>query len=46
MVKRKKGQIVLDQLRTIDKTRLGSRIATLNERDGEKVKSVLFQMFQ
>src|SRR5690554_7739483 len=41
MVKRKKSQIVLDQLRTIDKVRLGARIATLNERDSEKVKSVL-----
>ena len=46
MVKRKKGQIVLDQLRTIDKVRLGSHIGTLNERDGEKVKSVLLEMFQ
>ena len=41
----KQGKIVLDQLRTIDKSRLVSRLGTINENTREKVISVLQEMF-
>lgn len=46
LVKRKQGQIALDQLRTVDKRRLGAKISVLNETKISEVKSVLQIMFQ
>ena len=43
--KRKKGQIVLDQIRTIDKTRLIKNIGTLDSATQFKVISLLQQLF-
>ena len=43
--KRKKGQIVLDQLRTLDKTRLIKRLGTIDPKTQIEVISVLQQMF-
>ncbi len=43
--KRKKGQIVLDQIRTIDKTRLIKNLGTLDSETQLKVISVLQQLF-
>ena len=41
----KKGQIVLDQIRTIDKSRLIRKIDTLSKTTQKKVLSVLLEMF-
>jgi mRNA interferase MazF len=41
----KKGQIVLDQIRTIDKRRLSKKIGTLNTPTSKKILSVLQEMF-
>jgi mRNA interferase MazF len=43
--KRKKGQIVLDQIRTIDKTRLLKHLGTLDSETQLKVISVLQRLF-
>ena len=42
----KKGQIVLDQIRTVDKTRLVKRIGRLKKSTYEKVVSTLQEMFE
>jgi len=42
---KKKGQIVLDQIRTIDKTRLVKNLGTLDSETQLKVISVLQQLF-
>jgi mRNA interferase MazF len=42
---RKEGQIVLDQLRTVDKTRLVRRLGRLDGRTHPKVLAVLAEMF-
>ena len=44
-VKQKKGHIVLDQLRTIDKTRLIKKIGTLDSETQLKVISALQRLF-
>ena len=44
-VEGKQGQIVLDQIRTIDKSRLIKRIDTLNKNTQKKVLNVLAEMF-
>ena len=44
-VEEKQGQIVLDQIRTIDKSRLIQKIHTLNKSTQKKVFSVLAEMF-
>lgn len=44
-VEGKRGQIVLDQIRTIDKSRLVRKVATLNKNTQKKVLSVLIEMF-
>jgi mRNA interferase MazF len=44
-VKGKQGQIVLDQIRTVDKIRLIKKIDTLNRITQSKVISVLQEMF-
>jgi mRNA interferase MazF len=44
-VEGKQGQIVLDQIRTVDKIRLVKRIDTLNKLTQTKVLNVLREMF-
>ena len=41
----KQGQIVLDQIRTVDKQRLVKRLGRLNEATADKVLAVLGEMF-
>ena len=43
--KGKKGQIVLDQIRTIDKARLVKRLGTLDPKTGQATLAVLQEMF-
>lgn len=42
---RKKGQIVLDQIRTVDKTRLIKRLGKLDQATARKALGVLQEMF-
>lgn len=42
---RKKGQIVLDQIRTVDKTRLVKRLGKLDTNTAAKTLTVLQEMF-
>ena len=39
------GQIVLDQIRTVDKTRLFRRLGQINEHTAQKVLDVLAEIF-
>jgi mRNA interferase MazF len=41
----KSGQIVIDQIRTVDKVRLVRRLGALDARTAERVLSVLGEMF-
>jgi mRNA interferase MazF len=41
----KSGQVVLDQIRTVDKARLVKRLGRLDRRTAERVLSVLGEMF-
>ena len=41
----KKGQIVLDQIRTVDKSRLVKKLGSISSSAEEKVLSVLHEMF-
>ena len=43
--KKKKGQIVLDQIRTIDKTRLIKKLGSINPETQAEVISVLQRLF-
>jgi mRNA interferase MazF len=43
--KGKNGQVVLDQIRTIDKTRLVKKLGRLDKRSAEKVLTVIAEMF-
>jgi mRNA interferase MazF len=43
--KGKSGQVVLDQLRTVDSARLTSKLGRISERTGSEVLSVLQEMF-
>ncbi|MDT5122312.1 MAG: mRNA interferase MazF [Acidobacteriota bacterium] len=43
--RRKQGQVVLDQIRTVDKTRLVKKLGMLDKQTQEKVLSVLSEMF-
>ena len=43
--KGKRGQIVLDQLRTVDKTRLVRKLGTITRPTQQEVLSVLAEMF-
>lgn len=43
--KGKQGQIVLDQIRTIDKARLVKRLGVIDPKTGQAVLSVLQEMF-
>jgi mRNA interferase MazF len=40
----KKGWIVLDQMRTVDKKRLTRRLGTIDKKTIQKVKAVIKQM--
>ena len=42
----KKGQIVLDQLRTVDKARLEKKLGSLTERIAKTVSRLLIEMFE
>jgi mRNA interferase MazF len=42
---KKKGQIVLDQLRTIDKVRLVKKLGTIDSKDQLEVISILQRLF-
>jgi mRNA interferase MazF len=39
-----KGSVMLDQIRTIDKTRIGSMLNKLNQKEIAEIKSVINQM--
>lgn len=43
--KGKKGQVVLDQLRTVDKARLIRRLGRLDAKTGAEVLTILQQLF-
>jgi mRNA interferase MazF len=45
-IQRKNGQVVLDQIRTIDKLRLGKKMGRLNQDTALEVKRVLREMFE
>ena len=40
------GQVVLDQIRTVDKERLVKKLGQLSPADGDRVLAVLNEMFQ
>ncbi|MFH1022634.1 MAG: type II toxin-antitoxin system PemK/MazF family toxin [Planctomycetota bacterium] len=42
----KQGQIVLDQIRTVDKARLVKRLGQLTATSGDRVLHILSEMFQ
>ena len=42
---RRKGQVVLDQVRTVDKSRLGKRLGVLPQARAREVAGVLEEMF-
>ena len=42
----KKGQIVIDQIRTIDKTRLIKKISTINETTSKKIYETIVAYFK
>ncbi len=42
---RKNGQVVLDQIRTVDKTRLVRRLGKISDRAAREVLTVLDEMF-
>ena len=42
---KKKGQIVLDQIRALDKSRLVKRLGRIDKRTADKVLQVLLEMF-
>lgn len=44
-VKKKKGQIALDQIRTVDKVRIQKKLAILKETDQIKVLNLLAEIF-
>jgi len=43
--RRKTGQIVLDQIRTVDKTRLVQRLGKIDEDTARQVLALLGEMF-
>ena len=43
--KGKSGQVVIDQIRTIDKVRLVKKLGRLDKRSAEKVLDILAEMF-
>lgn len=45
LVQDKNGSIAVDQIRAVDKSRLGSRVGMLMKREIEELKDVLQEMF-
>lgn len=45
LVKNKKGQVALDQIRTIDKIRIKNKLTVLKEKEQEEVFRILKEMF-
>jgi len=45
LMEREKGQIVLDQIRTVDKTRLVKKLGSIDAGTQEEVISTLAEMF-
>jgi len=45
-INKKKGQVALDQIRSIDKSRLSNKMDSLSKVSVEKVKGVLIEMFK
>lgn len=45
-VNNRKGQIVLDQIRTLDKSRLGQRMTTLDAKTVKQLKQLLWTIFE
>jgi mRNA interferase MazF len=43
--RRKTGQVVLDQIRTVDKTRLVRRLGTLDSPTADRVLAILAELF-
>ncbi len=43
--RRKRGQVVLDQIRTVDRTRLVERLGRIDDATAHKVLAVLSEMF-
>ena len=43
--RRKAGQIVLDQIRTVDKTRLVKRLGTIDSATADRVLAILGELF-
>jgi mRNA interferase MazF len=41
----KEGQVILDQIRTVDKTRLVKKIGKVNKITSDKILSLLIEMF-
>jgi len=46
VVDKKNGEIALDQIRSIDKTRLGKKLTTLNKDTADNIKVALLTMFK
>ena len=46
MVAGKEGEVVIDQLKAVDKSRIGSYLASLKEIEIMRIKDVLHQMFE
>ena len=46
MVDNKLGEIALDQLRCVDKTRLKNRLATLSTEKSKELRNLLHQLFE
>ncbi len=44
LIQGRNGQVMIDQIRTIDKSRLLNQIALLNEKEIKKIKFVIKQM--
>ena len=40
------GQVVLDQIRTVDKTRLVKKLGQLSQTSGDRILDILNEMFQ
>jgi mRNA interferase MazF len=45
-LRNKKGQVVLDQIRTVDKSRLINKAGKLSEKASKQVSEILVEMFQ
>lgn len=45
LFRRKKGQVVLDQIRTVDKVRLTKKMGTMDDETNKKICEVLVELF-